>query len=202
MSTETIKDLHHKQRMQRKKRIVDERIANATERRGVLILLKGTGKGKSSSAFGMVARALGHGQRVAVVQFIKGKWQTGEQRFYQSLPNVDFFVMGEGFTWETQDRSIDEQAAQRAWRQASAYLQDQDYAMVLLDEFTYMFKYGYLELQPCLDRIMSRPEMQNVIITGRTAPEPLERICDTVSEVRNIKHAFSSGVKTQKGIEW
>lgn len=192
----------HKERMARKKDIIDQRVANATVERGIVLLLKGTGKGKSSSAFGMVARALGHGQRVGIVQFIKGKWQTGEQLFYQSLENVDYFVMGAGFTWETQDKNTDMVAAQAAWQQAQKLLSSNDYDMVLLDEFTYMFKYQYLELESCLAAIQARPEKQNVIITGRTAPQELEDIADTVSEVRNIKHAFKSGIKTQKGIEW
>jgi len=196
------KALRHQQRMQRKKEVIDARVAKANTEQGVVILLKGTGKGKSSSAFGMVVRALGHGLRVGVIQFIKGKQATGERLFLQDHPAIEYHVMGTGFTWETQDQQTDIAAAHAAWAQAEKMLQDESLSLVVFDEITYMFKYGYLPTDQVIAAIQNRPKMQNVILTGRTAPEELEAAVDTVSEVRNIKHAFSAGIKAQKGIEW
>ncbi len=188
--------------MQRKKAIIDERIAKATEERGVLILLKGNGKGKSSSAFGTMARSLGHGQKAAVVQFIKGKQQTGEQLFFAQHPRVDWHVMGHGFTWETQDQEQDRLAAQAAWQICQGLLQDPSYDILVFDEMSYMFKYHYLELEPVLKALQQRPKQQNVIITGRTMAEPLQQIADTISHVEVERHAFNLGVKAQAGIEF
>jgi len=192
----------HKQRMQHKKSVIDARIAKATEQRGVVILLKGTGKGKSSSAFGTALRALGHGQKVGIVQFIKGKWECGEQRFLQPLPDVTLHVMGQGFTWETQDRQQDLNAAHAAWECAQNMLHNSEFDLIILDEITYMFKYDLLSTDQVIAALKTKPVQQNVILTGRTAPPEIEAIADTVSEVRNIKHAFSQGVKAQPGIEW
>jgi len=192
----------HKTRMARKKAIVDARIANAQEERGVLILLKGAGKGKSSSAFGTLARSAGHGQRCAVIQFVKGRMQTGEYLFFKDHPLIDWHVMGHGFTWETQDREQDIAAAQQAWGIAEKLLADESYGMLVFDEMSYMFKYGYLEVEPVVEALRKRPENQNVMITGRTMARQLQEIADTISEVRDERHAFRLGVKAQPGIEF
>ena len=195
-------DQKHQQKMAKKKAIVDEKIAKATEERGVLILLKGNGKGKSSSALGTMARSLGHGQRCAVIQFIKGRNETGEMKFFKDHPQVDWFVMGHGFTWETQDKSQDIEAAQKAWAIAEKLLQDEQYDFILFDEMSYMFKYEYLPVEPVLEALKNRPKMQNVMITGRTMALPLQEIADTISNVQDEKHAFRQGVKAQQGIEF
>ncbi|MEH6448518.1 MAG: cob(I)yrinic acid a,c-diamide adenosyltransferase [Oleispira sp.] len=192
----------HQQRMAKKKAIVDEKIAQAQEERGVLILLKGNGKGKSSSALGTMARSLGYGKKCAVIQFIKGRNETGEQKFFQEHPLVDWHVMGHGFTWETQDKTQDIAAAQQAWVLAEKLLQDESYDFVLFDEMSYMFKYEYLDVEPVVKALLARPKMQNVMITGRTMARPLQDIADTISSVQDDKHAFRQGVKAQEGIEF
>ncbi len=192
----------HKTRMQRKKAVVDQQVEQATIERGVIILLKGTGKGKSSSAFGMVARALGHGQSVGVAQFIKGKWQTGEEKFFSTQPRVQFEVMGTGFTWNTQDRQADIEAAERTWQHAAGMLSNPQLQLVVLDEITYMYRYNYLPLEDLLEALKNRPAHQHVVITGRPAPEALEALADTVTDVGNVKHAFKAGIKAQPGIDW
>jgi len=192
----------HKTRMAKKKAIVDARIASAQQKRGVLILLKGAGKGKSSSAFGTMARSAGHGQRCAVIQFIKGHMQTGEYKFFKDHPLIDWHVMGHGFTWETQDRAQDIAAAQQAWGIAAELLADDSYDLLVFDEMSYMFKYGYLDVEPVVAALQRRPEMQNVIITGRTMARQLKEIADTISDVRDEQHAFRLGVKAQPGIEF
>ena len=192
----------HQQRMAKKKAIVDARIAKAQEKRGVLILLMGPGKGKSSSAFGTMARSAGHGQRCGVVQFIKGRMQTGEYKFFKDHELIDWNVMGHGFTWETQDREQDIAAAQKAWEVAKEMLADDSYRMVVFDEMSYMFKYGYLEVEPVVEALKNRPPMQNVMITGRTMARELKAIADTISVVQDEQHAFRLGVKAQPGIEF
>ncbi len=192
----------HKAKMARKKAIVDARIAQAQEERGVLILLKGSGKGKSSSAFGTMARSLGHGKRCAVIQFIKGRMETGEYKFFKDHVLIDWHVMGHGFTWETQDREQDIAAAQQAWAIAEKLLGDASYDMLVFDEMSYMFKYGYLDVEPVVAAILKRPKMQNVIITGRTMAKQLKAIADTISVVEDERHAFRQGVKAQAGIEF
>jgi cob(I)alamin adenosyltransferase len=192
----------HKTRMARKKTIIDARIASAQEERGVLILLKGAGKGKSSSAFGTMARSAGHGQRCAVIQFIKGRMQTGEYKFFKDHPLIDWHVMGHGFTWETQDREQDIDAARQAWGIAEKLLADDSYGLLVFDEMSYMFKYGYLEVEPVVEALKKRPKMQNVMITGRTMARQLKEIADTISDVKDEQHAFRLGVKAQPGIEF
>ncbi len=192
----------HNERMKRTKAIVDKRIAQAQQQQGVFILLTGNGKGKSSSAFGMVARSLGHGQKVGVIQFVKGRMETGEQNFFDQQSQVDFYVMGDGFTWETQDRNKDKASAQAAWVVAKKMLQDESYDLVVMDEMTYMFKYDYLDANEIIETIKQRPRMQNIIITGRGAKKQLKQAADTVSVVMDEKHAFKAGIKAQKGIEW
>jgi len=196
------RDQRHQQRMQHKKEVIDEKVRQASEERGIVLVLKGTGKGKSSSAFGMVARALGHDLKVGVVQFIKGKWQTGEEKFFASHPAVAFEVMGTGFTWDTQNRALDQAAAERTWAHAEQMLADPELSLVVLDEITYLFKYDYLPLERLLTALGQRPRMQSVVITGRPCPEELAAVADTISEVRNIQHAFAAGVKAQQGVDW
>ncbi len=192
----------HEQRMQKKKSVIDEKIAAAQEERGVLLVNTGNGKGKSSAAFGVVARALGHGLKVAVVQFVKGRSDTGEEAFFRQQPNVHWHVGGEGFTWETQDKERDARAAQAAWEVACTYLSNPEIGLVVLDEMTYAFKYGWLDLEAVIAKLLSRPLMQHVIVTGRGAPEALREAADTVSEIGNEKHAFSAGIKAMPGLDW
>jgi cob(I)alamin adenosyltransferase len=191
----------HRARMQRKKAVVDAKIAAAREVRGVLLVLTGNGKGKSSSAFGMMARALGHGMRVAVVQFIKGSYSTGEEAFFRRLPEVTYHVMGEGFTWETQDRERDVRAARAAWAVAANLLQDPSCALLVLDELNIVLRYGYLDVGAVLEAVKGRPAHQHVVITGRGAPPELIEAADTVTEMRAVKHAFDAGVRAQQGVE-
>jgi cob(I)alamin adenosyltransferase len=201
--TDPTSEQRHKNRMQRKKEVVDAHIAAATEDRGVVVLITGNGKGKSSSGFGMVIRTLGHGYKAAVVQFIKGALDCGEHFFLQKhCPDLEFHVMGTGFTWETQDKSVDIAAAQTLWTQAQRLLRDDSVQLVLLDEMTYMLKYGYLPGDEVIAAIRSRPAHQHVVITGRGAPDALYEIADTVSDIRDEKHAFRAGVRAQKGVEW
>ncbi|WP_067861728.1 cob(I)yrinic acid a,c-diamide adenosyltransferase [Neptuniibacter marinus] len=192
----------HQERMAKKKEVIDKRIASATEERGVLILLKGNGKGKSSSAFGTMARCVGHGKKAAVIQFVKGRTETGEYKLFRDHALIDWHVMGHGFTWETQDKEQDIAAAEKAWQIAEALLQDDRYEMLVFDEMSYMFKYKYLELAPVIEALKNRPKNQNVMITGRVMPEGLEEIADTISSIRDERHAFRLGVKAQAGIEY
>ncbi|NLY12336.1 MAG: cob(I)yrinic acid a,c-diamide adenosyltransferase [Gammaproteobacteria bacterium] len=192
----------HAKRMAAKQKIMQERIANADKEQGILLVLTGPGKGKSSSGFGMVARALGHGMKVGIVQFIKGAFSTGEQAFFSTLPNVDYHVMGQGYTWDTQDREQDVAAANAAWDIVAGMLQDDSYDLILLDELNIALKYEYIDLDRVLDDLQARPEMQHVVVTGRNAPQELIDIADTVTEMKVIKHAFKDqGIKAQKGIE-
>ena len=192
----------HAKRMAAKQKIMQERIANADKEQGILLVLTGPGKGKSSSGFGMVARALGHSMKVGIVQFIKGAFSTGEQAFFSTLPNVDYHVMGQGYTWDTQDREQDVAAANAAWEIVAAMLKDDSYDLILLDELNIALKYDYIDLDRVLDDLQARPEMQHVVVTGRNAPQELIDIADTVTEMRVVKHAFKDqGIKAQKGIE-
>ncbi|UAA37756.1 cob(I)yrinic acid a,c-diamide adenosyltransferase [Paraneptunicella aestuarii] len=194
-------DERHKQRMQKLKEKVDARIESATEDKGLLLVLTGNGKGKSSSGFGMVARAVGHGLKAAVAQFIKGSWECGERNLLEKA-GVAFEVMRTGFTWDTQDKTADTEAAQAVWQHAKQWLQDDTIDVVMLDEITYMLTYQYLDLDEVLSAIANRPVNQHVIVTGRACHRALIELADTVSEVNNTKHAFDAGVKAQKGIDW
>ena len=191
----------HKARMQEHKAKVDERVAQAQEERGILIVITGNGKGKSTSGFGTVARAIGHGLKAAVVQYVKGTWPCGERDLLQAQ-GVPFHVMGTGFTWETQDKETDMAAAKKAWQQSKAWLQDPEIDLVLLDEITYMLSYKYLDVDEVVAALQNRPKMQSVIVTGRACHRAVMDIADTVSEVKSIKHAFDSGIKAQVGIDW
>ena len=195
-------DEKHLKRMKAIKEKQDQKIAAADIDRGVTILLAGPGKGKSSSAFGMLARSLGHGHKVAVVQFLKGSMTTGEERFFASQENVDWFAMGDGFTWETQDKEQDILSAEAAWSKAAELLADKRYNLVILDEITYMFKFKYLDIQATLDALENRPEKMSVVLTGRGPKQELIDAVDTYSLILNEKHAFKAGVQAQAGIEW
>ncbi|MCC4602664.1 cob(I)yrinic acid a,c-diamide adenosyltransferase [Xanthomonas campestris pv. badrii] len=195
-------DAHYRQRAQRKKELVDRRIARAVIDRGVLLVNTGNGKGKSSSGFGMLARSLGHGLHCGVVQFIKGTFSTGEEAFFRRFPDLlDYHVMGEGFTWETQDRNVDIAAAQAAWQLARGMLADARYDFVLLDELNIALVKDYVALDEVLAAVAARPPGQHVVITGRGAPAGLIEVADTVTEMRLVKHAFNAGIKAQLGIE-
>lgn len=195
------KDLRHKNRMERKKAIIDASIERADKEKGVLLVLTGNGKGKSSSAFGMVGRALGHGMKVGVCQFIKSRTDTGEEAFFAKDPNVDWHVLGDGFTWDTQDRRQDIETSEKGWKVAQSMLKDMSYDLVVLDELTYLMNYDYLDNDSVLDDILARPEMQHVVVTGRGASKQLRELADTVSEIADVKHAYQEGIQAQKGID-
>jgi cob(I)alamin adenosyltransferase len=193
----------HRVRMERKKAIIDAKIAAADKKIGIIIVNTGNGKGKSSSAFGMVARALGHGMKVGVVQFIKGAMSTGEELFLRRFPNeVSFHAMGEGYTWETQNRERDVAKAEEAWEQARRFLSDPAYGLVVLDELNIALKYRYLDVHTVIADLLDRPEMQHVVVTGRAAPPELVAVADTVTEMNVVKHAFKAGIAAQAGTEW
>jgi cob(I)alamin adenosyltransferase len=193
----------HRRKMQHRKAVVDERIAGAQIDRGVLVVNTGPGKGKSSSGLGMVLRAIGHGMRVAVVQFIKARTDTGEMLFFERYPDAaEVYVMGGGFTWETQDKARDAAEAKAAWTQAQRFLKDPAYDLVLLDELNIALRYGYVDLPLILADLQARAARQHVVVTGRNAPKELIGIADTVTEMSLVKHAFKSGVKAQPGVEW
>ncbi len=191
----------HQQRQQKIKQQVDEKIAAAQQEKGLLLVITGNGKGKTTSGFGTVARAVGHGLNCAVAQFIKGSWENGEKNLLEKL-GVEFHVMATGFTWETQNKQTDTDAAQQVWQQCLRLLQDDRIDVLLLDELTYMITYGYIELEEVLTALQNRPHLQSVIITGRAAHRNFIELADTVSEVRNVKHAFEAGVKARKGVDW
>ncbi|ESE40048.1 cob(I)yrinic acid a,c-diamide adenosyltransferase [Shewanella decolorationis] len=196
-----IKAERHKARQQKLKAGVDAKIAAAQDEKGILLVLTGNGKGKSTSGFGTVARAVGHGKKAAVVQFIKGTWECGERNLLEGA-GVAFHVMGTGFTWETQDREKDTAAALVAWEAAEALLQDESIDCVMLDELTYMVSYHYLDVERVLTALKNRPPMQHVIITGRACHRAIIELADTVSEVQPIKHAFEAGIKAQPGFDY
>jgi cob(I)alamin adenosyltransferase len=193
----------HKARMTRLKASVDRRIAAAQEEKGLLIVHTGAGKGKTTAALGMALRCIGHGMKVAIVQFIKGALDTAEERVLKSFDKqVVFLRMGEGYTWETQDRERDIQCAKEAWTAACEFLRDPGYAMVILDEFNIVLNYGYLSVEEVLPVLRQRPPMQHVVITGRSAKDELIEAADLVTEMGQVKHPFRKGVKAQKGVEF
>jgi len=201
--SEKRRDSKHKKAMEKQKANVDATVAAANEERGVAILLTGNGKGKSSSAFGMVMRALGYGYKVGVVQFIKGEMLSGEEIYLKEQnPNVVFYQMGTGFTWDTQDRSSDITAAKKTWEVSKALLADDSVYLVVLDELTYMLAYDYLDEDEVISALKNRPEHQSVVVTGRGGGAKLQTIMDTVSEVKDIKHAFNDGIKARKGVDF
>ncbi|MBB3225382.1 cob(I)yrinic acid a,c-diamide adenosyltransferase [Pseudoduganella umbonata] len=193
----------HRARMERKKAIIDAKIAAADKQIGIIIVNTGNGKGKSSSGFGMAIRALGHGMKVGIVQFIKGAMATGEEQFLRRFPDeVSFHAMGEGYTWETQNRERDIAKAGEAWEQARRFLADPAIGMVVLDELNIALKYRYLDVDTVIADLLERPAMQHVVITGRGAPPELIEIADTVTEMNVVKHAFKAGIGAQAGTEW
>lgn len=194
-------DDRYQQRAQRQKEKVDARIEAAQLERGILMVFTGNGKGKTTAAFGTATRAVGHGKKVGVIQFIKGQWPNGERNLLEPH-GVEFQVMATGFTWETQNRETDTEACLAVWQHAKRMLADSSLDMVLLDEITYMVAYDYLPLQEVLDALRQRPAGQTVIITGRGCHREILDIADTVSELRPVKHAFDAGVKAQIGIDY
>jgi cob(I)alamin adenosyltransferase len=201
MTDKSAADERHRTRTQRQKEIVDAKVARASESRGVVLVHTGNGKGKSSAAFGMVARALGHNMRVGVLQFIKGSFSTGEEAFFRRFPEVEYHVMGDGFTWETQDKQRDIASAQAAWKVACDMLRNPDIGLVVLDEINIALKLHYLETGQVIEALHNRPPMQHVVLTGRAAPDALIEYADTVTEMRPVKHAFEAGICAQQGIE-
>jgi len=195
------KDQRHKERMKKKKSLIDSNIAQADTNKGLLLVLTGNGKGKSSSAFGMVARALGHNMKVGVCQFIKSRTDTGEEAFFSQHESCDWHVLGDGFTWDTQDRTQDIATSEKGWEVAQSMLNDPSYDLVVLDELTYLLSYKYLESKSVLSNISSRPKMQHVVVTGRAASGDLLELADTVSDIADAKHAYRDGVIAQKGID-
>lgn len=201
MSIEENKEARYKARQQKVKEQVDAKIAAAQEEKGLLLIITGNGKGKSTSGFGTIARAVGHGLKCSVAQFIKGTWDNGERNLLEKL-GVEFQVMATGFTWETQNKTADTEAAQLVWKECKRMLQDDSINVILFDELTYMVSYGYIDLDEVVEALNNRPKMQSVVITGRGAHRTLIEMADTVSEVKNVKHAFESGVKALKGVDW
>jgi cob(I)alamin adenosyltransferase len=193
----------HQTKMQKLKENIDASIEAASLERGVFVLLTGNGKGKSSSAFGMVMRALGYGFKVAVVQFIKGEQLSGEELYLRDhCPQVKFHQMGTGFTWDTQDRSADIAAAEKSWAVAEQVLADDQYNLVVLDELTYMLSFKYLDKQRVLKALQNRPYEQSLVVTGRGGGSELADLADTVSEVKEVKHAYNQGVMARKGVDF
>lgn len=203
LMSEAERDAYHADKMRKKKEARNRILATKTEERGLLIVHTGKGKGKSTAAFGMVFRAIGHGYKVGVVQFVKGAWGTGERDVLERFPGlVTVKAMGEGFTWDTQDRQRDIAAARAAWDEARRMMSDPSYKMVLLDELNIVLRYEYLPLEEVLDVLGNKPHDLHVIVTGRNAKEELIEIADLVTEMTEIKHPFRSGVKAQPGIEF
>jgi cob(I)alamin adenosyltransferase len=197
----TDKSDRHAIRMAKKKAVIDANIAKADKEKGLLLVLTGNGKGKSSSAFGMVARALGHGMKAGVAQFIKSRSDTGEEAFLGKQPGVEWHVLGEGFTWDTQNLERDIATAQKGWEVARRMLADATIQLVVLDELTYLLNYSWLDSATVLADIAARPPMQHVVITGRAASQALIEAADTVSEIADVKHAYRAGVKAQPGVD-
>ncbi|MDE0837633.1 MAG: cob(I)yrinic acid a,c-diamide adenosyltransferase [Kiritimatiellae bacterium] len=193
----------HKRKMEKQKDRVDAKIAEATEERGIVILITGNGKGKTTSAFGMIMRCLGYGHKVGLVQFIKGKQHSGEELFLKERhPDVTFYQMGTGFTWDTQDKAGDIAAAERTWVHAEAMLKDASLHLVVLDELTYMLGFKYLDDDMILDAIRNRPPEQTVVVTGRGGGSAIRELADTVADIESVKHAYDSGVKAREGIDF
>jgi cob(I)alamin adenosyltransferase len=201
--SEAERDAYHADKMRKKKAAREKILATKTEERGLLIVHTGKGKGKSTAAFGMVFRAIGHGFRVGVVQFVKGAWGTGERDVLERFADqVTIKAMGEGFTWDVADRQRDLAAARAAWEEAKKMIADPDYRMVLLDELNIVLRYDYLPLEEVLEVLRNKPRDTHVIVTGRNAKEELMEIADLVTEMTEIKHPFRAGVKAQAGIEF
>jgi len=195
-------DQYHQTKMERKKEQIDASIERATDEKGLLLVITGNGKGKSTAAFGMVARALGHDMKVGVCQFIKSRTDTGEEAFLGKQSNCDWHVLGDGFTWDTQNKKQDIATAVKGWEVAQKMLADSNYDLVVLDELTYLLSYDYLDKKRVLDSLKNKFSMQHIVVTGRSALAELREIADTVSEIRDEKHAYKDGIKAQKGIDF
>jgi len=203
LMSEDERNAYHAEKMRKKKEARDKILATKTEERGLVIVHTGKGKGKSTAAFGMVFRAIGHGFKVGIVQFVKGKWGTGERDILEKFPDsVTIKAMGEGFTWDTQDRARDIKAAQQAWEMAKEMIADESYKMVLLDELNICLRYDYLDINEIVDVLKNKPRDTHVIITGRNAKDELLEVADLVTEMTMVKHPFRDGVKAQAGIEF
>jgi len=201
--TEAELDERHAEKMRKKKAARDKILATKTIEKGLIIVHTGKGKGKSTAAFGLVCRALGHGFKVGIIQFVKGKWETGERVIIEQFPDlVSIQTMGQGFTWETQDRQRDIEAARAAWAKAKEMIEDRDLKMVLLDELNIVLRYDYLDINDVVETLKNKPEDKHVIVTGRNAKDELIDIADLVTEMTMIKHPFRSGVKAQAGVEF
>ncbi|UJQ95976.1 cob(I)yrinic acid a,c-diamide adenosyltransferase [Mariluticola halotolerans] len=201
--SEEERNAYHAEKMRKKKEARDKILATKTEEKGLLIVHTGKGKGKSTAAFGMVFRALGHGFKIGIVQFVKGKWGTGERDILEEFPDqVTIKAMGEGFTWDTQDRARDIAAAKGAWEMAKEMIADERYKMVLLDELNICLRYDYLDINDVVEVLKNKPRDTHVIVTGRNAKDELIEIADLVTEMTMIKHPFRDGVKAQAGIEF
>ena len=203
MSDDADLDRRHSEKMAKKKAARDKILATKTEERGLLIVHTGKGKGKTTAAMGLAARCIGHGMKVGLVQFVKGVWKTGERRVLETFPELCVMkAMGEGFTWETQDRQRDIAAAARAWETAQEMIADPSFKMVILDELNIVLRYGYLAIDDVLPVLQAKPHDLHVVVTGRNANERLIEAADLVTEMTAIKHPFRSGVKAQPGIEF
>jgi cob(I)alamin adenosyltransferase len=173
-----------------------------TEKKGLLLVYTGHGKGKTTAALGIVFRALGRGLKVAVVQFIKGKWKTGERTYAETLPQLTFLVMGRGFTWESDDLSRDKEAAEKAWHEAAELIRGGEHAIVVLDELTYVMNYDFVPLGEVMTVLRERPPHVHVVVTGRNAPDEMVELADLVTEMKSIKHPFEKGIAAQPGIDF
>jgi cob(I)alamin adenosyltransferase len=204
MTQSTISNEQHKQKMQRRQEVQQQRIAEKTQEKGLIIVNTGNGKGKTTAALGMVMRSLGHGYKVAIVQFIKGAWEPAEKAVLSKWSDqLEFHAMGEGFTWDTQDRERDIEKAAAAWATSLEYIVNPEYRLVLLDEINIALKLGYLDVDTVIAGLARKPEDSHVILTGRGAPEQLIAIADLVTEMSLVKHPFrEQGVKAQPGIEF
>ena len=201
--SEAERDRHHAERMGKRKAARDRMLATKTEEKGLLMVHTGKGKGKSTAAFGLAVRAMGNDMRVGVVQFVKGKWQTGERAILEHFPErVTIRTMGEGFTWDTQDRQRDIAAAKAAWQATQEMMADKSYDLIVLDELNIVLRYDYLPLAEIVAALKARREGLHIIVTGRNAKEELIEAADMVTEMSEIKHHFKAGVKAQTGIEF
>ncbi|MEC4766956.1 cob(I)yrinic acid a,c-diamide adenosyltransferase [Halomonas sp. CUBES01] len=198
----TDRSTRHKASMEKLKARVDEKVAEATEQRGLLLINTGNGKGKTTAAWGTVTRALGYGYKVGVVQFIKGLWECGERNRLEEDSNLSVAIMATGFTWDTQNREADTQACQAVWQDAEKMLADPDTYLVVLDEITYMLKFGYLDIATVIKALENRPREQTVIVTGRNAHRDLVAMADTVTEMQEVRHAFNNGLQARRGIDF
>ena len=201
--TENERDAHHAEKMAKKKAARDKIVASKTIEKGLLIVHTGKGKGKSTAAMGLAVRAIGNGMKVGIVQFVKGVWETGERVVLDKFPQLCIIkAMGEGFSWETQDRQRDIQAAENAWQMAKDMMDDETFDLIILDEINIPLRYDNLDINDVLKTLQNKREMLHVVVTGRNAKAPLLEVADLVTEMTMVKHPFRAGVKAQKGIEF